>query len=405
MNGFTKTLLVLVLFAAIVASGGGLLAMQFLKTPASSSDETVIFEVKPGEAFKTVARRLEEQGLVSSAWKLEILARFTKNGSKVRVGEYAMRRDSKPREVLTTLNLGRSIEYSITVQEGFNRFEIADALAKSNLIKRDEFLALTTDRALIRELLNQEYASLEGYLFPETYHITKFTGARGLIKMMVDRYKENFAKAKAISGWNAVGLNDRQLIILASIIEKETGAPEERPVISSVFHNRLRIKMPLQTDPTIIYGLWQETGAWNRNLSRADLQAPNPYNSYLNLGLPPGPISNPGFDAIKAAGAPATTEFLFFVSRNNGTHIFSKDYAQHQRAVTQFQIDRKAREGKSWRDLKKREAVPEQVIDSLPSAPKAPPAAVAPATKPPAPVSIKPPAPAPKANPSKGAQP
>jgi UPF0755 protein len=126
--------------------------------------------------------------------------------------------------------------------------------------------------------------------------------------------------------------------------------------------------MPLQTDPTIIYGIWETTGAWNHNISRADLQAPGRWNSYLNQGLPPGPISNPGFEALKAAGAPSQSDFLYFVSRNNGTHMFSKDYAQHLKAVGEFQLDRAAREGKSWRDLQKRDLVPSAVVEAPPIA-------------------------------------
>lgn len=353
MNGITKAIVFLLCSVLIVGAGAGFFALNFLRTPASSNGESTVFEVKPGQSFKAVARKLQEDGLITSEWKFEILARLTAGGTKVRVGEYAIRRDARPREVLAVLNSGKSVEYSVTIQEGFNRFEIADALAKSKLFDRSEFLKLTTDPEFIQSLLGFEAPSLEGYLFPETYHITKFTGVKGLIKMMVDRYKENFDKVKSIRGYNQVGLSDRELLILASIVEKETGAPEERPTISSVFHNRLRIRMPLQTDPTIIYGIWNSLGTWNRNISRADLMAPGIYNTYLNQGLPPGPISNPGLEAMKAAGLPEKTDYLFFVSRNNGTHVFSATYAQHQKAVMQFQMDRKAREGKSWRDLNK----------------------------------------------------
>lgn len=365
MKGFTKIGLAILIVALVAAVGVGFSAIQFLSTTVSDSNDQVTFEVKPGESFKTVAHHLEEQKLVSSAWRLEVYARLSKQAGKVRVGEYAVRRNFKPKELLAVIASGRSIEYPVTVSEGLNRFEIAEIVERQKIASKAEFLALSTDQDLIKELLGKERPSLEGYLFPETYHVTKYTGARALVRMMVERFKENFSKLKSIPGWSAHGLTDEQIVTLASIVEKETGAPEERPVIASVFYNRLNKRMPLQTDPTIIYGLWSETGVWNRNLSRADLQTPGAYNSYLNMGLPPGPISNPGFEALKAVGLPAQSDFLFFVSRNNGTHVFSKEYSQHQKAVTQFQLDRKAREGHSWRELKSREVVPDKVVDAI----------------------------------------
>jgi UPF0755 protein len=364
VKGFTKALLYLFVIALVVCAGAGFVAMHFLSTPASDSSEQFVFEVRPGESFKVIARHLEEQNLVSSASKLEILARLSHQTAKVRVGEYALRRNFKPREIMSVLASGRSIEYAITVSEGLNRFEIADIVEHQKVASKADFLALTTDQRLIKELLGKNLVSLEGYLFPETYHITKYTSARGLVRMMVERFKENYSKVQGLPGWNKHGLTDEQVLTLASIVEKETGAPEERPVIASVFYNRLKKRMPLQTDPTIIYGLWLAAGVWNRNLSRADLQASGPYNSYTNMGLPPGPISNPGFEAMKAAGLPAESEYLFFVSRNNGTHVFSKDYSQHQKAVNEFQVNSKAREGHSWRELKGRKDKPDKVFDA-----------------------------------------
>lgn len=364
MSGLTKFI---VFVLALLLLGGGaltILGMSFLTTAPSASEEIVVFEVKPGESFKSVARHLEEQGLVSSAWKLELWARIRRSGSKVRVGEYALRRNFQPREIMSVLVNGKSIEYPVTIPEGSNRFEIADMLDKLKIVSREEFIELTGDEDVVEEMLGEPSSSLEGYLFPETYHLTKYTGAKGFVRMMVQRFKDNYAKVQKLPGWSRGTMTDRQVVTLASIVEKETGAPEERPVISSVFHNRMRIKMPLQTDPTIIYGILLERGSWNKALSRADLQRPHPYNSYLNQGLPPGPISNPGFEALKAAGMPAKSDYLFFVSRNDGTHVFSREYKQHQKAVSDFQLNAKAREGKSWRDLQKRQNTPEKVIEA-----------------------------------------
>jgi UPF0755 protein len=356
-------------FAAILviaAAGVAIMAQQFMNHSPSDSGESVRFEVAPGESFKTVAKKLEEQGLITSARKFALYARFSSTGAKVRVGEYALTRNMKPIEVLTIIGSGKSIQYSITVPEGYNLFEIARLIEQQGLAKKEEIISLARDPAFVREMIGEDGPSLEGYLFPETYHLTKFTGPKGFLRMMVERFRENYARLSSDRSWNAAHMTRSQLVTLASIIEKETGAPEERPVISSVFHNRLKLKMKLQTDPTVVYGIWERTGEWNRNISRDDLLTPSRYNTYTIEGLPLGPIANPGFEALKAAGAPAATEYLFFVSRNDGTHVFSRDYSQHQNAVTKFQVDRKAREGKSWRDLKTRDHVPESVTEATP---------------------------------------
>lgn len=364
MNGLTRVLTALCLITLVAAAVFLFGGAYFLMTPASSSSEEVVFEVKPSEPFKAVARRLEKEGLIKSAWALEIYARLTGASRNIRVGEYAVRKDLRPKEVLAILSSGKSVHYAITVTEGLNRFEIADIVERQKIASRDEFLKLTSDRGLVKELLGEEHESFEGYLFPETYYITKYTSARDLIRIMVERFKENFARVQKVNGWSLGDFTVHQLVTLASIIEKETGAPEERPYIASVFHNRLRKNMLLQTDPTIIYGIWRDKGSWNGALSRADLRYPSKYNTYLNKGLPPGPIANPGFEALKAAGAPAQSDYLFFVSRNDGTHVFSRDYQQHKRAVEEFQLNRRAREGKSWRDLRKRQHVPEGVVEA-----------------------------------------
>jgi UPF0755 protein len=364
MKGLARTLVFLGVVLLLTLAGGGFFAIQFLSTAPSTSNEPVVFEVQSGESFKTISHRLQEQGLVTSSWKLEIFARVTRSGGKVRVGEYALRRDFRPWEIMQVLVSGKSIEYSITISEGANRFEIGDILMKSHFIDRVEFMALTENPSFIEDTLGQPVSNLEGYLFPETYKVTKFTGARGLIRMMVERFNENYKRLHEVRGWSRGHLTDHQILTMASIIEKETGAPEERPVIASVFYNRLKIKMPLQTDPTIIYGLFLERGMWNGALPRGELRRPGPYNSYLNQGLPPGPISNPGFEALKAAGLPQKTDYLFFMSRNDGTHTFSREYGKHATAVREYWDGRKTGESKSsWRDLKNRAKAPDKVTE------------------------------------------
>lgn len=350
MKSILRALIVLALMFVIFVGAAGWMAYSFLNTPASDDASVAVFEVRPHESLKAISARLEEAGLIRSARFLEVYGRFTHVGSKVRVGEYAIRRDSKPKDVLAEITSGKSIEYSISIPEGYNIFQIADVFQDKKILKRDEFLKIVRDPVLIKELLGESAPSLEGYLFPETYSYTKFTSATGIIRLMVSRFRENWSKIEAIG---TLPMSQHDLVTLASIIEKETGAPEERPIISSVFYNRMKINMRLQTDPTVIYGIWDRAGSWNRNISKSDLLTPNRYNTYTFTGLPYGPIANPGFDAMKAAVQPATSEYLFFVSKNNGNHIFSKDLAGHVRAIAKFQLDAKAREGHSWRELSK----------------------------------------------------
>jgi len=174
---------------------------------------------------------------------------------------------------------------------------------------------------------------------------------------MVQRFLKTYKKIRNENRFQvdlAILPNRHSIVTLASIIEKETGAAEERPIISSVFHNRLNKKMRLQTDPTVIYGILDKTGVMTKNIRKKDLREPNKYNTYTFRGLPVGPIANPGKEALLAALQPEPTDFLYFVSRNQGTHVFSKNYRDHTNAVRRFQLNRAARKGKSWRDLKKK---------------------------------------------------
>lgn len=357
-----KTFLVLTLAAVILlASAGGVvgfLAYQFASSSPSDIAQDVVYEVTPGKGFSTIAKELEEKGLVKNASFFNLFARFRGDRSKIKVGEYLLRTNMVPGEVLETITSGKSIARSFTVSEGLSTYEIAELYEKQGFGTAESFMAMVRDPVLIQNLLGEKAHSLEGYLFPETYMLTKYTDTKTLISNMVKRflyvYNEVMAEAEIRS------MTRNQVVTLASIIEKETGAPHERPLISSVFHNRLARKMRLQTDPTVIYGKAESLGRIVINITRTDLQTPTRYNTYVIYGLPPGPIANPGREAILAAVKPQESDYLFFVSQNDGTHVFSEDYKGHQRAVQRFQLDRKAREGKSWRDLQKRSNSPEK---------------------------------------------
>jgi len=321
------------------------------RSAAVSPREQVTFVVASGMTTKRVAQQLKQMGLFRSAAVYELLVRST--GSKLlpKAGEYLISSQMPALEIARVLSSGKSIEQVITVPEGYNRFEIADLVARSGLGSRQEFLRKTQDAGRLKEWFEGAPPSLEGFLFPDTYAVTKAAGVDGLIDQMLKRFRAQFLELKR-SRPSGVQLNDLEWVTLASIVEKETGAQFERATISAVFHNRLKLNMRLQTDPTVVYGIWLKEGTWDGKIGRKDLLQPTDYNTYTKGGLPPGPIANPGREALLAARQPNSSDALFFVSRNDGTHVFSSNLESHNKAVRDFQLNPKAREGKSWRDLK-----------------------------------------------------
>lgn len=333
----------------------GFEAFRFMSAGPGRAEEEIVFEVESGKSFHAIADRLEKERLILSSNKMRIVARLTGLDSKVKRGEYRLNRAMTPQEILSVLISGKSIQYPVTFPEGSNIFEMAATLESKNLFKAEDFLKMCKDKAVIRELLGVEVSSLEGYLFPETYKITKYTSLKELLTTMVQNFKTVYSHLEAQNP-QRTNLPRHEMVTLASVVEKETGAPGERPMIASVFFNRLNKNMKLQSDPTIIYGIWVDTGKYKKNITKADIERPNRYNTYSVPRLPFGPIANPGREALEAVMKPAKSEFFFFVSRNDGTHVFSKTYQEHSKAVQSFQLDPAARENKSWRDLKRKAA-------------------------------------------------
>lgn len=344
--------LISILVIGAIVGFFGFAVSGFVHKPAGPDTTTVYFEVKKGRSFQSVSEELEQRRLISNAFFFNLYGRFKNAPSKLKVGEYGLSQSMTPSEVIAVITSGKSIGRPFTVSEGLNMFEIADLYQQQGFGTRQQFLDACLDKNFVQKLLGEGPETLEGYLFPETYQITKFSTTKELLQAMVENFQAAYAEAMAIS--KIKGLSKHQIVTLASIVEKETGAPEERPLISSVFHNRLSKNMLLQTDPTIIYGIAEKTKQTVFKISKKDILAPTRYNTYVIRGLPPGPIANPGKDALIAAVNPASSDFLFFVSQNNGTHIFSATYEAHNNAVKKFQVDPKARQGKSWRDLKKK---------------------------------------------------
>lgn len=332
----------------------GFIGFHFISTSPSNQDEEIIFEVPQGASFQRIAKELETRKLIHNATLFSWYARLKGATGKIKVGEYEMKTNMTPAQILTVITSGKSVGHPFTIAEGLNIFEIGELYEKLGYGRSKDFIDSATDKQFVKSLLGEERSSLEGYLFPETYQITKYTSARELLKAMVNRFQAVYAEIE--NQKEVQGLTKHQIVTLASIVEKETGAPDERPRISSVFHNRLQRGMLLQTDPTIIYGLAEQAGKTIYKISKADITRPTRYNTYVIKGLPPGPIGNPGREALLAAMKPEKTDYLFFVSQNDGTHIFTQDYKAHLAAVRRFQQDPKARKGKSWRDLQKKKA-------------------------------------------------
>jgi len=237
-----------------------------------------------------------------------------------------------PNEILDIIVSGKSMLYRVTVPEGYNLFQVSQVIEKSGLATFDHFYQAATDPELAHEM-GIPADTFEGYLFPDTYLFSKETTPRKIITAMVNRFQEMFTE-----NWNEqakrLGLTIHEIVTLASIIEKETGVPDERKMISSVFHNRLRKKMRLESDPTVIYAIPD----FNGNLTRKHLQTVTPYNTYKIRGLPPGPIANPGDKALEAALYPAEAPYLFFVAKRDRTHHFSTTISEHNKAVRKYQI-------------------------------------------------------------------
>lgn len=355
-----KTILSAVTFFIVaLASAVAFFGYQFLQTGYSQDTAEVLFDVNPGQSMPTVAQNLENAHLIKNAKLFQWYSRYRGMNPKLKRGEYALNAAMTPDEVLAVITSGKSVARNFTVAEGLNMWDIAELLEKNGYGTRQEAFAIFRDRAFIQSLLGVPLESLEGYLFPETYKVTKFDTQKDIIVQMVKRFLSVYAEIQPEIATFSQTFPQRkwtrnQLVTFASIVEKETGAKEERPLVSSVFHNRLDKNMRLQTDPTVLYGVALVRGEMPKNITRTDLLTPTRHNTYVIYGLPPTPISNPGKEALLAALNPQPSKYLFFVSHNDGTHQFSESLDAHNAAVKTFQIDPKARTGKSWRDLNKK---------------------------------------------------
>jgi len=297
----------------------------------------MLVEVQKGMGASAVARLLEESGVIGSQYPFIMNYQLLYYPRKIRAGEYALTSPLRSKEVLDILVKGKVFLHSVTVPEGLTALEIAPLIAPFLADGEAGFMAAFRDVQVISPI-DHEADNLEGYLFPETYSIPKGISSAETIGAMVGQFRATFS-----GSWPArvefLRMSIRQVVTLASLIEKESSVGEEKKLVSAVFHNRLRIGMKLDCDPTIIYALKQK-GLFNGNLTKKDMSLDSPYNTYRYPGLPPGPICNPGRAALEAALYPADESYLYFVSRNDGSHYFSRTFAEHQNAVRRLQKKR-----------------------------------------------------------------
>ncbi|MEI6209152.1 MAG: endolytic transglycosylase MltG [Desulfuromonadales bacterium] len=301
-----------------------------LISPPGSGATVLDVSFPSGSGIRKLAGELRSGGVIRSSWHFVLLTRLRGQAHHLKAGEYRFNDGMTPSEILHKVATGDVDYRKFALPEGYSMYQVAELLEQKGYFKSAAFLEKCQDSALIGRL-GLVGQSVEGYLYPATYNLLRGGDEEQLISRMVGQFEKKYADL-SIAGVPVAGLSRREIVTLASVIEKEAVTPEEKPLISSVFHNRLRIGMPLQSDPTAVYG----TRTFSGKVTRADIQRPSPYNTYLNRGLPPGPIGNPGAGSLQAALSPARTDYLYFVARRDGTHQFSRTLDEHNRAVRRY---------------------------------------------------------------------
>jgi UPF0755 protein len=308
---------------------------QFAQTPFGTEAPKVV-DIPTGTGPRRLATLLAEAEVVQSADDFYAFLRKEQLGPKLKAGEYAFAGALTPRQVAGKLAAGEVKVYRFTIPEGLRAEEILPLIAGSELkLDLARLTALVRDPAFLKKA-KVPADRIEGFLYPDTYTFTRNATEEAVLSKMIARALEEYARADA-QRQPGIRLSLLETFTLASIIEKETGAPQERPRISCVFHNRLKKDWKLGTDPTVLYAMALLRGRWVNNITKKDLETPHPYNTYTTRGLPPGPIASPGAAALKAALDPIRCDDYFFVSRNDGTHVFCPDLACHEAAVEKWQ--------------------------------------------------------------------
>lgn len=336
MGKWILRLVVLLVVVAGAAGGAAWWLRQQAITPFRGyAGDEVFVDIPQGTGPRSIGARLAEAGVVRDPLTFRVALWLTGRARDLKAGEYRFSGAAPAIDIVAAIADGAIYTRPVTFREGLTIEEMATVYADSGLGTREAFLAAARDASLIRDL-DPEAPDLEGYLFPDTYPVPRQTPAATLVAQMVRGFRAALP-ADLIARATADGLSVRQVVTLAALVEKETAQDAERPIVAAVYRNRHRIGMGMQADPTVIYAL-QKAGKWDGNLSRDDLQFDSRYNTYRYGGLPPGPIAAPGRRALEAVVSPAAVDYLYFVSRNDGTHVFATTLAEHNRNVFQWQV-------------------------------------------------------------------
>ena len=334
-----KLLLSLVVVVVLVAGGAAASVFYMvnrIQQPYKGFPEPERFvEIPSGTGAAEIRRRLVEAGVVSDELSFRAALMWTGQSRALKAGEYRFDRPMSVVDVVEKLARGDIYEHPITFPEGLTIREMAEIVESHGFGKADEFIKAARDGSLVNDL-DPAAKDLEGYLFPETYTLPRGTPVATLVSLMVERFRDTYTTLEAKRSGQA-DLSTRQIVTLASLVEKETGKAEERPLVAAVYRNRLDKNMAMQADPTVVYALVQ-AGTYDGNIRKRDLSFDSPYNTYKYAGLPPGPIASPGRAALEAALAPADVDYLYFVSRNDGSHAFAETLAKHNANVQEYQV-------------------------------------------------------------------
>ena len=329
-----RSVLVLIVLGVIGAAGAWWMRARVYTPYRGFTGNEVFVELPQGSGVSGIGTRLAAAGVVPDGMTFRIAARLAGADRRLQAGEYRFADAATPADVVARLAAGDVFKRPVTFREGLTIVEMSDIFEQSGSGTAEDFRAAAHDASL-RSTAAPEARSLEGYLFPDTYAIQRKTGAAELVRAMVSGFDRAFdepLRAEAAK----LGMTPHQAVTLASLIEKETARADERPLVSAVYHNRLKQGIALQCDPTVIYGLML-AGKWNGNIRKVDLSMNSPYNTYRFPGLPPGPIASAGKASLEAAVRPADVPYLYFVSKNDGSHVFATTLAEHNRNVTIWQ--------------------------------------------------------------------